>query len=82
MNYCKWLESLLIALVSLRIFTIVNVGSSRDAEVYFNFIVKISDGVPHLEYFTLLDHYQFRYWKRVGKEWVICDEAESPSSYL
>jgi hypothetical protein len=48
--------------------------------VYFPFMVKISDRAPHLEYFTIGDHNRFYYWKRLDKEWVICDEAESRSS--
>jgi hypothetical protein len=43
--------------------------------VDFPFIVKISDRVPHLEYFAICGS-QFDHWKRVGKEWVICDEEE------
>ena len=45
-------------------------------KVYFPFIVKISDRVPHLEYFTLCG---YNPWKRVGKEWVSCYEAGTPS---
>ena len=46
--------------------------------VYFPFIMKVSDQVPHLKYFTLhVDDFRFYYWKRVGKKWVVCDEAES-----
>jgi len=69
---------LLIALVSLRNLTITSIVPYVD-EAYFLFIVKISDRIPHLEYFTVRD-IQSHYRKRVGKEWVICNEAESLSS--
>jgi hypothetical protein len=57
---------------------VICLGDHFDAE-YFPFIVKISDRVPHLEYFTI-DDIGIHYWKRVGKEWVVCDKAESTSS--
>jgi hypothetical protein len=41
--------------------------------------MKASDRAPHLEYLANLDRDESQYWKRVGGEWVICDDAEFPS---
>ena len=68
---------MIVALTSLRVFafeyTIVN---WEDA---ISFIMKASDRAPHLEYLANLDRDESQYWKRVGGEWVICDDAEFPS---
>jgi hypothetical protein len=53
-------------------------GDRIDA-VIFPFIVKISDRVPHLEYYAH-SGYGSHHWKLVGKEWVICTEEEFLSS--
>jgi hypothetical protein len=69
----EYLVNLLAAFVHLRIFSIHD-GTIKDDHP---FIVKVSDRVPHLEYFSMhpLDHY-----KRVGGKLVICDQTECPLS--
>ena len=70
--------NLIAALDHLRIFTIRFLGWSINDDHLF--IMKVSDQVPHLEYFSIppLNHY----YKRVGGELVICDEMEHPGFEL
>jgi hypothetical protein len=77
----EYLLNLLAALVHLRIFTIqfiddfpVGDAPVKDADP---FILKVSDRVPHLEYFSI--PFFDNYYKRVGGRLVVCDEDEFPS---
>ena len=71
----EYIVNLLAALVHLRIFEL---RFSRDHSIKDGhpFIMKVSDRVPHLEYFSMppLDHC----YKRVGGKLVICDRTERP----
>jgi hypothetical protein len=71
----EYIVNLLAAFVHLRIFSI---QFSKDCTIKDGerFIMKVSDRVPHLEYFSMpdLEHY----CKRVGGEFVICDLTEFP----
>ena len=71
----EYIVNLLAGLVHLRIiyFYIYEEWPLKDVR---QFIMKVSDRVPHLEYFwmPLLDHY----YKRVGRELVTCDCTERP----
>jgi hypothetical protein len=73
----EYIVNLLAALVHLRIFAIL---LPKDCPIKDgrSFIMKASDRVPHLEYFSMphLNHY----YKRVGAELVICDRTEFPLS--
>jgi hypothetical protein len=77
MDFDEYIESLLAALVSLQVFEF----SFPDIYEYENpiddslaFIAQVSDMAPHLKYFALPDVPE--YCKRVGGEWVFCDETE------
>jgi hypothetical protein len=78
-DFDEWLETLLAALVSLRVFQVQSYGASRPAEMYLPFVIDVSHRAHHLEYFAYHDNYQTiggnHCWKRVCGEWVICDEA-------
>jgi hypothetical protein len=70
LDFEEYIGNLLAAFVSLRVFEIV----SRDhypIEGGLSFIRRISDRVPHF----MNGHFN-DYFKRVGREWVICDETE------
>jgi hypothetical protein len=69
----EYIVNLLAALVHLRIFVFIFDGDCPIKDGHL-LIMKVSDRVPHLEYFAmpLLKHY----YKRVGGEWVICDRTE------
>ena len=71
---------MLVASVSLRVFTLRLRGDRDHFEKYFRYITKTSDQPPHLESFTIHndDDYTFRF-KRVNENWVVCDEAEYPA---
>ena len=71
----EYIVNLLAAFVHLRIFSI---QFSKDCTIKDGerFIMKVSDRVPHLEYFSI-PHLK-RYFKRVGGELVICDQTECP----
>jgi hypothetical protein len=70
----EYIVNLLAALVHLRIFTIL---LPKDCPINgHSFIMKASDRVPHLEYFSI-PHFN-HYYKRVGGELVICDQTEFP----
>ena len=71
----EYMVNLLAALVHLRIFEFT-FGSDFPIKDGHRFIMKVSDRVPHLEYFSMPD---FKcYYKRVGGELVICDRSEFP----
>jgi hypothetical protein len=77
----EYIGSLLAVLVSLRLFAFKADVLSCPTEDVLAFITKATARAPHLEYFAILytdDHY----WKRIGGEWVICDETEFPSLVL
>ena len=67
----EYIVNLLASLVHLRIFEIDEECPIKDVH---QFIMNVSDRVPHLEYFSMppLDHY----YKRVGGELVECDPGE------
>jgi hypothetical protein len=71
----EYVVNLLAALVHLRIFTILLLKDCPIKDGH-SFIMKVSDRVPHVEYFSMphLNHY----YKRVGGELVICDRTEFP----
>ena len=71
----EYIVNLLAALVHLRIFEF-NFGDDCPIKDRHRFIMKVSDLVPHLEYFHMpgIDHY----YKRVGGKLVICDRTELP----
>jgi hypothetical protein len=68
---------MIVALTSLRVFAFEN--TIENSLIAISFIMKASDRAPHLEYLANLDGDESQYWKRVGGEWVICDEEEFPS---
>ena len=68
---------MIVALTSLRVFAFE--GAIKNWEDAISFIMKASDRAPHLEYLANLEGDKSLYWKRVGGEWVICDDAEFPS---
>jgi hypothetical protein len=67
---------MLAALVHLRIFEFILGGDCPMGDDH-QFIMKVSDRVPHLEYFSMPR--LRRYYKRVGGELVVCDRSEFPS---
>jgi hypothetical protein len=74
----EYFVNLLAAFVHLRIFKLVFASESDSLiEDGHTFFMKVSDRVPHLEYFTM-SHLN-RYYKRVGGKLVICDPTECPS---
>jgi hypothetical protein len=76
----NYIGSLLAVLVSLRLFAFRPERPCPSKDV-LAFITKASDRAPHLEYFSILST-KYRYWKRIGGEWVICDETEFPPLVL
>ena len=71
----EYIIDLLVALVHLRILGL-QIGEECPIEDVHQFIMKASDRVPHLEYFTV-SHLGHCY-KRVGGEFVVCDRMEQP----
>ena len=73
MDVDEYIVNLLAGLVHLRSFDfqIDEEGPIKDVH---QFVMKVSDRVPHLEYFSMppFKHY----YKRVGGELVICDRSE------
>ena len=68
-DFTIWVESLLAALISLRVFT---------AEFHFDpvigflqYITKLSDRAPQLEYIGIYYRHKSYYGKRDGGEWVV-----------
>src|ERR1700730_18010697 len=80
LGFDEYIGSLLTVLVSLRLFAFRVYGTSPIGDA-LRFITKAPDRAPHLEYLAML-HLEDRYWKRIGGEWVICDEAEFPPLVL
>ena len=68
--------SLLAVLVSLRLF-VFSADAQCPVDDVLAFITKVSDRAPRLQYFATW-HTEDHYWKRIGGEWVICDETEFP----
>ena len=64
-------------MVSLRVLTIASDDEGCLIDDGLSFVLRVSDQAPHLEYFAIpyLDYAV----KRVGGEWVNCDETEFPS---
>jgi hypothetical protein len=74
---------MLVAFVSLRVFTLQLRAYSYPSEEYLRYITKASHQAPHLESFTIHSIYSnydyiFR-CKRVNANWVVCDEDECPT---
>jgi len=64
-------------LVSLRVFvTEFLIGGDRSEEEHLQFIKQLSNQAPQLEYLAFANYENFYYGKRVGGEWVLCDESE------
>src|SRR5277367_3706408 len=80
LDFDEYIGSLLAVLVSLRLFAFRVYGTSRIGDV-LAFITNAPDRAPHLEYLAML-HRGNHYWKRIGGEWVICDETEFPPLVL
>ena len=72
----EYILNLLAALVHLRIFEF---EAEADCSIKGDhlFIMKVSDRVPHIEYFSMPPVKHF--YKRVGGELVICHWTEFPS---
>ena len=68
--------NLLAGLVYLRIFKLDIYDIDDEWPLWGQFIMKVSDRVPHLEYFYLRP----RPYKRIGGKSVECDETEHYSS--
>jgi hypothetical protein len=68
----------LAALVSLQVFEITFPSSDIEFGIPIGdslaFIAEVSAQAPHLKYFAVPDIPE--YCKRVGGEWVFCDETE------
>jgi hypothetical protein len=74
-----WIEDILVALVSLRIFILhfISLGL-HPAETYIRYITKLSDRAPHLEYFTADGGFGRKiHCKRVNRKWVECDVTQT-----
>ena len=71
LDFDEYIVDLLTALVHLRIFVF---DIDEEWPLRGQFIMKVSDRVHHLEYFSIphLDHY----YERIGGKLVICDEME------
>ena len=63
--------NLLAGLVHLRFFEF---SIDEEWNLRGQFIMKVSDRVPHLEYFTMRP--PNHYYKRIGGKLVECDETE------
>ena len=48
----------------------------RAREEHLQSIKQLSNRAPQIEYLALFDYENLYYGKRVGGEWVLCDEAE------
>jgi hypothetical protein len=67
---------MIAALVSLRVFAFPYIFDNWEDAI--SLIMKASDRAPHLEYLAMFNVSKDLHWKRVGGEWVICDEAGFP----
>ena len=69
---------MIVALTSLRVFEFEYIFDNWEDVI--SLIMKASsDRAPHLEYLAWIGDSEDYHWKRVGGEWVICDEEEFPS---
>jgi hypothetical protein len=73
LDFDEHIVNLLAGLVHLRIFVFDTI---EERSLWGQFILKISDRVPHLEYFSM--PLRDNHYKRVGGELVICDSTERP----
>ena len=70
---------MLVAFVSLRIFTLRLRGYPHPCEEYLRYITKASNQAPHLESFTIHHGYDHTvHCKRTNENWVVCDAAGYP----
>ena len=71
----EYIVNLLAGLVHLRFFEF-KIYEEWPLKDVHQFIMNVSDRVPHLEYFSMpgLKHH----YKRVGRKLVICDSTECP----
>jgi hypothetical protein len=67
----EYIVNLLAGLVHLRIFDF-EIDEKCPIKDVHQFVMKVSDRVPHLEYFSM-PHSNHHHYKRVGGELVICD---------
>ena len=75
-DFTIWVENLLAALVSLRVFMAeFHFDGDRPAVGYLRYVEKLSDRAPQLEYIGAYRRNKSYYGKRVGGEWDICDKA-------
>ena len=75
LDFDEHIVNLLIGLVHLRLFEF-EIDDESPVKNDRQFIMRISDRVPHREYFSM--SYRGPYYKRVGGELVICDRTECP----
>jgi hypothetical protein len=71
----EYIVNLLAALVHLRIFSIHFSRHCTIKDIH-PFIMKVSDRVPHLEYFNM--PFPNHLYKRIGGQLVNCDLTEFP----
>jgi hypothetical protein len=82
-GWCEWIENLLATLVTVRVFgTDSHYGRRYDPTgAYLPFITQVSNRAPKLEYFAFF--YGKSYYRKLfGGDWILCDEARSPSSRM
>jgi len=68
---------MIVALISLRVFVLEYIYDEWEDAI--SLIMKASDRAPHLEHLAMFNIAEDHHWKRVGGEWVICDEEDLPS---
>ena len=76
LDFDEYLVDLLAAMVHLRIFEFTFDDEECPTKDFHQFIMDLSDRVPHLEYVSTPDLYH--YYKRVGGKLVTCDQTELP----
>ena len=71
-----WIENMLVAFVSLRVFTLrLRDNQHRPSEKKLRYII---NQAPHLEFFIIQYGRNTFHYKRVNENWIVCDEAEYP----
>jgi hypothetical protein len=75
LGFDEYIVDLLAAFVHLRIFEF-EFGDDCPIKDGHQFITKASDRAPHLEYVSMPR--LKRYYRLVGREFVICDRTEFP----
>jgi hypothetical protein len=71
-----WIESMLSAMVSLRVFKIDFGLITAEA------IPLIKNNSSHLQYFTVYNRRALdRCWKQLHGEWIFCDDTECPKQH-